>query len=74
MNEALGDIARTHRGVYLLDYDALVARYGRARWYDECKWLTMRMAIAVEPLGHLANEWLRFVHPLIGKSLQSTRR
>jgi FkbH-like protein len=67
VNEALGDTARAHRGVYLLDYDALVARYGRARWYDECKWLTMRMPIAAEHLKHLANEWLRFVHPLIGK-------
>jgi FkbH-like protein len=67
VNEALGDITRAHRGVYLLDYDALVARYGRARWYDECKWLTMRMPIAAEHLEHLANEWLRFVHPLIGK-------
>ena len=27
----------------------------------------MRMPIAAEHLGHLANEWLRFVHPLIGK-------
>jgi FkbH-like protein len=67
VNQALGDIVRAHRGVYLLDYDALVARYGRARWYDECKWLTMRMPIAAEHLEHLANEWLRFVHPLIGK-------
>jgi FkbH-like protein len=67
VNEALGGLARAHRGVYLLDYDALVARHGRARWYDECKWLTMRMPIAAEHLEHLANEWLRFVHPLIGK-------
>ena len=67
VNEALGHIARAHRGVYLMDYDALIAHYGRARWYDECKWLTMRMPIAAEHLGHLANEWLRFIHPLIGK-------
>jgi FkbH-like protein len=67
VNEALGHIARAHRGVYLMDYDGLVARYGRARWYDECKWLTMRMPIASEHVKHLANEWLRFVHPLIGK-------
>ena len=67
INQQLRCLAAGHRGVYVLDYDALVARYGRTRWYDECKWLTMRMPIAAEHLGHLANEWLRFIHPLIGK-------
>ena len=52
---------------YLLDYDALIARYGRTRWHDERKWLTMRMPIAADSLIHLANEWLRFIHPLTGK-------
>ena len=28
-------ICNEHRGVYALDYDALVARHGRARWHDE---------------------------------------
>ena len=67
VNEALCRLASAHRGVYLLDYNALVARYGRLRWHDERKWLTMRMPIAAEHLGHLADEWLRFVHPLTGK-------
>jgi FkbH-like protein len=67
VNDALGDIARAHRGVYLMDYDALVARYGRTRWYDERKWLTTRMPIAADHLEHLCNEWLRFIHPLAGK-------
>jgi FkbH-like protein len=67
VNEALCRLASAHRGVYLLDYDALVARYGRARWHDARKWLTMRMPIAAEHLEHLAYEWLRFLHPLTGK-------
>jgi hypothetical protein len=38
-----------------LDYDALVGRHGRTRWYDERKWLTMRMPIAAYNLVHLAS-------------------
>jgi len=67
INDALRSLAKTHHGVYILDYNALVARHGRARWYDERKWLTMRMPIAAEQLVHVANEWLRFIHPLVGK-------
>jgi FkbH-like protein len=60
-------MAKAHPGVYVLDYDALVARFGRAQWRDERKWLAMRMPIAVNCLVHLANEWLRFLHPLTGR-------
>ena len=67
INQELRRIASEHKGVYLLDYDALIARYGRIRWHDERKWLTMRMPIAADNLMHLANEWLRFIHPLTGK-------
>jgi FkbH-like protein len=56
-----------HRGVYLLDYDALVARHGRLQWHDERKWLTVRLPIAAPSLSHMAREWLRFLQPLTGK-------
>ena len=67
MNRELRAIAREFRGVYVLDYDALVARYGRENWRDERKWLTMRMPVAAGHLIHLAQEWMRFLHPLTGK-------
>ena len=56
-----------YRGVYILDYDALVARHGRERWGDARKWLTVRLPVASANLPHLAAEWLRFLHPLAGK-------
>lgn len=68
INRGLGELAAQHRGVYLLDYDALAARHGRERWGDERKWLTARLPIASANLPHLAAEWLRFLHPLTGKS------
>ncbi len=67
INSELRTLAKAHIGVYILDYDALIARHGRMRWYDERKWLVMRMPIAAEHLMDVANEWLRFVHPLTGK-------
>ena len=67
INRGLRLLAHEQTGVYILDYDALVARHGRALWLDERKWQTMRMPIAADCLVHLATEWLRFLHPLTGK-------
>lgn len=67
INHELRRMAGNHKGVSVLDYDALVARYGRMRWYDERKWLTMRMPIAADAQIHLVKDWLRFIHVLYGK-------
>jgi len=67
INQLIQTIAAGHAGVYVLDYDALVARYGRAQWHDERKWLTVRLPIAAQNLNYLVNEWFRFLHPLTGK-------
>jgi FkbH-like protein len=67
INAGLRALARQHRGVYILDYDALVARHGRENWGDDRKWLTVRLPVSSANLPHLAAEWMRFVHPLTGK-------
>jgi FkbH-like protein len=67
VNEGMRSLAREYPGVYILDYDALVALHGRLRWHDEGKWLTVRLPVAADCLVHLANEWLRFLHPVTGK-------
>ena len=67
INQQLTALAAKHAGVYILDYDALVAQHGREAWFDNHKWLTMRMPIAAGCLIHLADEWLRFIHPITGK-------
>jgi FkbH-like protein len=67
INHALRSIATENPGVYVLDYDGLVARHGRLRWNDERKWLTVRLPIAAENLNSLAKEWLRFLQPLAGR-------
>jgi FkbH-like protein len=68
INQALRQSAGEHRGVYVLDYDRLVARHGRLRWLDERKWLIARMPIAADCLIEMAREWMRFVVPLSGKT------
>jgi FkbH-like protein len=68
INRDLRRIAEGFRGVYILDYDALVARHGRQRWHDERKWLMARLPIASGHLLHMANEWVRFIVPLTGRT------
>jgi len=67
INQGLRKIARAHTGVYVLSYDALVARHGRLQWHDEAKWLSMRMPFAASSLVPMAEEWLRFVVPVSGR-------
>jgi len=67
VNEELRELASEYSGVHLLDYDGLVSRRGREGWHDERKWLTLRMPIGAENLPALAQEWLRFLHPLSGR-------
>ena len=67
INRHLVSIAQETPGVYVLDYDGVVARYGRSRWYDEGKWWTVRLPFRADAHSILADEWLRFVAPLSGK-------
>jgi len=67
INEGLRSRCREFRGMYLLDYSSLIARYGYSHWHDEKKWLTARMPISAGHLIHVAHEWLRFLMPLSGR-------
>jgi FkbH-like protein len=67
VNRKLSQEALGHDGVYVLDYDALVARQGRERWNDEKKWLTSRSPVAADCLILAAREYLRFILPLAGR-------
>jgi FkbH-like protein len=67
INRELRRLAASFPGVYLLDYDALVARHGREHWHDERKWLTARLPIAAGCLLPMTREWIRFIVPLSGR-------
>jgi FkbH-like protein len=67
INSAVRKSAVESAGVHYLDYQALIGRHGNLLWHDERKWLTMRMPFSAPNLSHLANEWLRYIHPLTGK-------
>jgi FkbH-like protein len=67
INAEIRRLAAAEKGVYFLDYDGLVARYGRENWRDARKWLTARLPLAAAHLSHFAREWLRFLLPLAGK-------
>jgi FkbH-like protein len=67
VNRHIQEATAKHLGVYVLDYDALIARFGRLNWGDESKWLTMRMPLAADSFAHLASEYIRFLLPLCGR-------
>lgn len=67
INAALRRLATDAKGLYILDYDGLVARHGRQAWTDEEKWLNVRLPMAAPNMLPLVKEWLRFLHPLSGK-------
>jgi FkbH-like protein len=67
INRNLRRLAGEFRGVYVLDYDNLVARHGREHWGDARKWLTVRLPIAAGNLIWMAREWMRYLAPLAGR-------
>ncbi|MGH9642069.1 MAG: HAD-IIIC family phosphatase [Terriglobales bacterium] len=71
VNCELRRIASQLRGVYVLDYDSLVARYGGTHWHDERKWLMARLPISADHLIHMAREWMRFIVPLTGRTCKA---
>lgn len=68
LNLELLEVLKKYSGVHFLDYEALTAEHGIKFWFDEVKALTMRMPIAANAMIYLAEEWLRFIHPIIGKT------
>jgi FkbH-like protein len=71
INRQLRTIASKHTGVYVLDYDGLVARHGRSNWTDERKRLTISLPISTANLIHLCDEWMRFLHPITGRIVKA---
>ena len=67
INNELRRHAGANRGIYVLDYDALIARHGRQSWQDDRKYLTARLPISGDNLIYVSREWLRFLVPLSGK-------
>ena len=68
INQGIRRAAAEHSGVYVLDYDGLVSAHGRARWHDEHKWAAVKMPLRAECMPALANEWVRHLAPLCGRS------
>jgi FkbH-like protein len=68
INESIRQLARTLKGVYTLHYDELISRFGRLNWRDAVKWEVARMPIRAVFHRALAEEWLKFLHPLTGRT------
>jgi FkbH-like protein len=66
LNAQLQQLAAATPGVYIVDYDELVAQHGRKSWYDEAKWAAVRLPLSSSSLLPLAREWVRYLRPLAG--------
>ena len=68
INRELRRKAAEYRGVYTLDYNALITKHGCEHWGDERKWLMARLPISARHLIDMAREWIRFIVPLSGRT------
>lgn len=71
INREVVQICSAHPGVYAFDYDSAIARFGRLRWYDEAKWLSIRLPMSAEALPHFAAEFVRILLPLAGRTCKA---
>ena len=71
INERISMLPQEYPGVYLLDYEGLIAEMGRTSWHSEQNWASSRLPLSAEALPRLAAAWLRFLHPLTGKSCKA---
>jgi FkbH-like protein len=71
INRRIANLPSEYRGVYLLNYDGLIAEAGRTNWHSEQNWATSRLPWSAEALPRLAAEWVRFLHPLTGRSCKA---
>jgi FkbH-like protein len=67
INQHIRRSASQFPGIFVLDYDGLVARHGRLAWHDERKWITVRLPFAAASLLPMTTEWTKFLFPLAGK-------
>jgi FkbH-like protein len=67
INADLAALCSDQAGVHVLDYDNLVGRAGRERWFDPQKWVTARLPIAGDCLMYLVDEWVRYLVPAMGR-------
>jgi FkbH-like protein len=52
----------------VLDYDALVAAHGKARWRDEQRWAAVKLPMRPDGMTALAAEWVRYLCPIVGRT------
>jgi FkbH-like protein len=68
LNESLSSLCRKNPGVMMVDYAALVYRFGALHWYDERMGHYAKAPIAADMLPQLAGEYLKYFRGLTGQS------
>ena len=66
-NRQIRAAAGEFRDIWVLDYDALVARHRGANWRDEHRWALVGLPAQAKNLLLIVREWMRFLCPLSGR-------
>jgi FkbH-like protein len=66
VNARLAEVCRERRGVYVLDYEGLVARHGALCWHDERMRYFAQLPIDKRMFFPLASEYAKFINILNG--------
>ena len=61
VNRRLRSWCSAEAGVYVLDYDGLIGRHGRERWFDEKKFASTKLPLSLGAVGWLAAAWWRHI-------------
>lgn len=67
INAGLRRLAGEFSGVYVFDYDGMVANYGRGRYRDEQRWAAVKLPMRADAMLPLAEEWVRYLAPAAGR-------
>ena len=68
INRAITEITSRYAGVYLLDYDGIVACHGRARWYSNAFDKAVALPLATDAMAQLAQYQARLLVAAAGQS------
>jgi len=68
LNREIVKLARQCPGVYVLDINEVILKFGTDNWFDRERWLTMRLPFKQEAFQGMARLWCRMLFPLTGRT------
>ena len=68
LNNDLYQISKEHQGVFIINYQALINRFGYTQWYDKRMELYAQAPVAQAMMPNLSREYIKYFRALKGLS------